>query len=114
MSKRSEHELKRLIEEAIAHECGLPRPGLWFCIDHIDMHGKPPEQIGIAATLHFLPAGAPFCCGEPGCHLGLFGPRLSAVGEHVRLAMGLTHQITIELQSEIRVVYHPGVTFNEL
>jgi hypothetical protein len=40
-TKRSKHELKRLLEDAIATICKLPRPGLWFVIDEVDVTGRP-------------------------------------------------------------------------
>jgi hypothetical protein len=37
--KRSQHELKRLVERAVADVRGLPRPGLWFCVDEVEALG---------------------------------------------------------------------------
>src|SRR5436305_6745380 len=99
--KRSEAELGRLVAEAVAEVCGLPRPGLWFCVDRVEAVGRPPGVLRVWATLHFLPAGSPFCCGEPTCHLGLFGNRLAAVGEHVRRAMRLRQTVAIEFGDRI-------------
>jgi hypothetical protein len=110
-TRRSRHELRRLVEEAVAEVCGLPRPGLWFCVDEIEPSGWPPERLRVWATLHFLPAGSPFCCGEPGCHLGLFGERETQVGDHVRRAMGLEQPVRVEFADRIGVRYHPGVGF---
>lgn len=110
--KRSEHELKRLVEEAVAEACRLPRPGLWFCVDRVESVGQPPEQLKVWATLHFLREGAPFCCGEPGCHLGLSVDRLDAVGEHIRRAMHLQQDVTVDFGDRINVDYHEGVTFD--
>jgi hypothetical protein len=109
--KRSQHELKRLIEAAVSEVFGLPRAGLWFCVDAVEPVGHPPERLRIWATLHFLPEGSPFCCGEPGCHLSLFGDKLSAVGDHVRRAMGLRQQVAVDFGDRIGVQYHAGVEF---
>jgi hypothetical protein len=109
--KRSQAELRRLVETAVAEACGLPRPGLWFGVDAVEASGQPPERLRVWATLHFLPAGSPFCCGEPGCHLALFGERLAMVGEHVRRAMGLRQAAAVEFGDRVGVQYHPGVEF---
>lgn len=109
--KRFQAELRRLVGTAVAEVCGLPRPGLWFCIDHVRVAGHPPERLQVWATLHFLPAGSPFCCGEPGCHLWLFGDRLAAVGDHVRRALGLRQPVLVEFGDRIGVQYHAGVGF---
>lgn len=112
VSKRSQCELKRLVEAAVAEVCGLPRLGLWFCVDAVEPAGHPPECLRAWATLHFLPTGSPFCCGEPGCHLWLFGERLAKVGEHVRRAMRLKQSVNVEFGDRIGVQYHPGVEFH--
>ena len=112
MAKRSEHELKRLVEAAVADVCGLPRPGLWFGVEAVESFGHPPSYLRVWATLHFLPSGAPFCCTEPGCHLVPFGERLAEVGEHVRRAMRLEQSVTVELGDGIAVHVHPGVSLH--
>lgn len=111
-AKRSQHELKRLVEEAIAAMCDLPRPGLWLCVDAVEASGQPPERLRVWATLHFLPGGSPFCCGEPGCHLGLWGGRLVQVADHIRRAMHLRQPLKVELSGQVRVNYHAAVKFN--
>jgi hypothetical protein len=109
--KRSKQELIRLVEEAVSEVCGLPRPGLWFCVDELETVGRPTSRLKIWATLHFLPEGSPFCCGEPGCHLGLFGNRLIAVGEQLRRALGLRQEVAVDFADRIGVNYHEGVRF---
>jgi hypothetical protein len=100
--------LKRLVEQAVAAVCGLPRPGFWFCVDQVMTRGRPPDRLQVWATLHFLPSGSPFSCGEPGCHLWLFGERLVQVADHVRRAMHLRQPLDIEFV-EVGVNYHAGV-----
>jgi hypothetical protein len=111
VGKRSEAELRRLVADAVAEACGLPLPGLWLSVDAVQASGHPPDLLRVWSTLHFLPAGSPFCCGEPGCHLGLFGDRLAAVGDHVCRAMGLRQPVAVEFGDRIGVRYHPGVEF---
>ena len=103
--------MKRLVEAAIAEVCGLPRPGLWLCLDEVEAFGSPPERIRAWATLHFTAEGSPFCCGEPQCHLGLFGERLVKVEEHVRHAMQLRQTMVVEF-GDILAQYHAGVAFH--
>jgi hypothetical protein len=109
-AKRSQHELKRLVEQAVTEECGLRRRGLWLCVERVEVVGHPPEKLNVWATLHFLPAGSPFCCGEPECHLGL-NERGERIGERLRKAMLLRHPVTVDLGDRIGVNYHAGVTF---
>ncbi|WZO97889.1 hypothetical protein EP7_004941 [Isosphaeraceae bacterium EP7] len=105
--KRSQHEFKRLVELAVADTCNLPRPGLWFCSDEVEAIGRPLDRLKVRATLHFLPAGSPFCCGEPGCHLG-FGELSEGIGDHIRRAMRLRQALTVDF-GQIGVNVHPGV-----
>ena len=117
-SKHSKAELKRLMEKAVVEICGLPRPGLWFCVDEVKATGAPPDHIQAWATLHFSADGSPFCCGEPSCHLGIFpghyvGPfseRNTEVSEHVRRAMHLRQKVSVEFQFAVQ--YHEGVSFH--
>ena len=111
-TKRSRHELKRLVENAVADECRLLERGLWFCVDEVEASGWPPERIKVWATLHFLAAGSPFCCGEPSCQLGTFlDERMQRISAHVRRAMGLEQQLTVDLGDRIGVNRHEGVVF---
>jgi hypothetical protein len=110
--KRSQHELKRLVEQAVCEVCGLPRPGLWFCVDDVESRAHPPERLRVWATLHFLPEGSPFCCGEPGCHLGFSGESLREVGDRIRRAMGLRQAVAVNFGQRVGVHYHPGVAFH--
>ncbi len=111
--KHSQHELKRLIERAVADICVMPRPGLYFCVDEVAVHGRPLERLEVWATLHFLPEGSPFCCGESGCHLGLrSGDYTRRVSDHVRRAMHLRQDLTVDFGDRIRANYHPGVSFH--
>ena len=110
--KQSQHELKRLVEQAVSVVCGTLRPGLWFCVDEVESRGHPPEGLKVWATLHFLPEGSPFCCGKPGCHLGLSGDRLREVGDRIRRAMGLRQEVSVDFGERIAVNCYPGVAFH--
>lgn len=110
-TNRSVCELRRLLEAAVRAECSFPRPGLWLCIDNIEVAGRLPHSLRIWATLHFTSEGSPFCCGEPMCHLGLYDERLEAVGEHIRRSIGVRHRISVEF-ADLRPVYHAGIRFH--
>lgn len=71
-----EQDLRQIIESAVTEVAGLPRDGLSFVVNRVHAIGHPPTCLQVWVTLHFLPAGSPFCWGEPGCHLGRFGERL--------------------------------------
>jgi hypothetical protein len=110
-TKRSEHELKRLVEQGVVEVCGLDRSGLTFHVLAVEVGGHPPSAIKAWAVLHFTSAGSPYCCVEPSCHLGLFGAVASEVSDHVRRAMGLEQDLVVDLHNYIRSEYHDGVQF---
>ena len=110
-SKRSQHELKRLVERAATVVWGLPRPGLWFCVEQVVAHGHPPEALDVWAVLHFLPDGSPFCCGEPGCHLGFDEDSCDGIGDEIRREMHLRHSIAVSF-THLGASFHPGVEFH--
>lgn len=109
--KRSQLELKRIVEAALAKICPLPDAALWLVVNHVAATGHPIRSLRVAATLHFLSQGSPFCCGEPMCHLGLSRERLDELGEEVRLLLHLRHEVSLDFPSGISVHCHPGVTF---
>jgi hypothetical protein len=107
--KESKRKLLRLLEETISEECKFPRPGLFLNINEIEPIGHPLEKIFVWATLHFTVEGSPFCCGEPGCHLGLFGERLRRVEEDITRRLRVTGPL--EITTNFHVEYHEGVEF---
>lgn len=109
-TKRSEAELRRLVESAVRDACDLERRSLRFIATHVVASGRPPSRLRVWGTLHFLCDGSPFCCGEPGCHLG-FTDASDDVNDHVRRSMGLAQQVDVEFGERVDVTYHAGVTF---
>lgn len=111
VSKRSKHELKRIVEDAVNLQCSLPRPGLWFAIDELQTdRTKPPSRIQAWGTLHFTSDGSPFCCGEPDCHMGpMVDERDRLIADGIRRSLGLVGELTIDLR--IGTTYHDGVDF---
>jgi hypothetical protein len=110
IDKRQHGRLRCLVERAIAEVCDFPRPGLWLCVDEINVKGNPPERIRVWSTLHFTAGGSPFCCGEPHCQLGLFNGRRSAIGDLMRKALRLRQPVEVFF-GRIAVNYHAGTTF---
>ena len=109
--KRSQAELRRIVEEAFSRVGFLRRRGLWLGIHHVEASGHPIHSIRVAATLHFLPDGSPYCCGEPGCHLGLDDDRLLAIGDEVRRLLGLRQEVSFTFGPEVDAHYHEGIEF---
>lgn len=108
---QSQQRLRQLVEQAVADGCNLPRPGLWFCVDAIEIHSRALDRLKVWAQLHFLLEGSPFYCGEPGCHVNLFGERLAEVEDHVRRALGFAHGASVDFSDRIKTNYHAGATF---
>ena len=98
-------DLHKTIEGVVEAALGGLRPGLRFAVDEVFAHEAEPHILRIRSTLHFNHKGSPYCCGEPGCHLGV--RRWAAVTERVRLAAGVS-EVHFE---DVATVYHAGVTF---
>ncbi len=111
-SKRSAHELKRLVEAAVEAACDLKGRGLWFCVEEVLASGQPTERLTVWATLHFMPTDHPFCCGEPECHLGL-RKRRQDINDHVRRAMKLRQVVSVEF-GNVSANYHDGIRFTSI
>jgi hypothetical protein len=101
--------LRRIIEEAMAITSHLPRPGLWFVIDDIEVHGRPPKRIRVWLTLHLFQQELPFCCSEPLCHLGAGSDWREEVGNRVRLAMSLRQSVHFHIAGA-KAHIHDGVS----
>jgi hypothetical protein len=108
--KRSKHELKRIVEDAVSMVCGLPQPGLSFVVDEVEACGRPPRLLRVWYTLHFCEQGSPFCCDGAFCHLSLSGLRLVEIGNCIRRSMNLRQQVEVTFVGR-SVNVHAGVTF---
>jgi hypothetical protein len=111
--KRSKHELKRLVEQAVTDLCALSQRGMWLCVDELEVRGHPPKSVRLWATLHFMPSGSPFCCSEPGCHLWLLDDRLESLNNAVRRSLCLEHDVKVEFV-HIRSHASDGTRFTEV
>lgn len=107
--KRSKHHLKRLIEAVVEDECRFTPRGLLFLVDELEVAGHPPARIKVWGTLHFQPLGSPFCCLEPGCHLGLYAGRLDSIRDAVRRKLNLQQRVEVEFVG-IRCMVASGVS----
>lgn len=105
-----EHELRKLVDEAVMEECRLGSRGLWLCVDRVEQVGQPRERLKVWATLHFLQAGSPFCCGEPECQLGLI-ERGEPIAERIRRALQIEGPFKVDFGDRVDVKYHDGVGF---
>lgn len=108
--KRSHCHLKHLVEEAVCDRFDLGRRGLAFFVDELEVHGSPPERLLVWASLHFLPRGSPFCCGEPHCHVPLRLQSRDEINDAVRRRMGLRSDVVVEFVA-IRAAVHESVEF---
>jgi hypothetical protein len=111
--KRPSHHLKRLVEEVVSERFGLPSRGLALLVDAIEASGKPVERIRVWATLHFLSLGSPFYCGEPSCHVPLFGSHLDEIGDVMRRRLRLRSKVSVEFVT-VGICIHDGVVFDDL
>lgn len=109
--RRSQTELHRIVEQALSRVGLASRTGLWLAIRHVAVAGRPIHTVRVAATLHFLAAGSPYCCGELLCHLGLSEDRLRAIGDEIRRALRLQQPVAFAFEPEMGVQYHAGVEF---
>jgi len=111
LPKRSKHELKRIVEDAVNKVCRLPERGIWFTIDELETDlASPPSRIKTWSTLHFTAKGSPFCCGEPTCHIGAGAVLMKPIFDKIRRSLNLTQEVTIKFVSTS--IVHEGVEFH--
>ena len=110
--KRSVHHLKHLVEAVVTEQFNLSQRGLAFLVDELEVSGRPPQRLRVWATLHFLPVGSPFCCGEPLDHVPLFAEYLDRVDDAIRRRMGILQEISTEFVA-INVTSCSGVEFDD-
>ena len=105
--------IKTIVERIVVDECRTRDRGLAFLVDEAELIGRPAERLRVWGTLHFLPGGSPFCCAEPGCHLGLFGDRLDRIRETLCRELELRQAVRIEFV-KVATNVHAGVEFQRL
>ena len=100
----------RLVEEAIRNVGEIPRDRLYVLVRDVQITGSPPRQIAAAVVVRFLPAGAPFCCGEPLCYSSAFTEQgHEEIGEYLRRKMGLRHALVFKCDTTVE--YYDGIEF---
>jgi len=109
-TKQSRAALIRLVENAIFDVGEIPRHRFYVLVRNVRVSGSPPNHMAASVLVRFLPSGAPFCCGEPGCYSRVFREDCAEeMGDYLRRKMNLRHAVTAEL--EYTVEYFEGIEF---
>lgn len=105
----AKRKLKRVIEDAVNGVVGGPLSGRDFVVNEVEELQE--GRIHIRSTLHFYQREEPYCCGEPGCHLGLhILERCTVLVDCVTRELNLTENLQLEF-AETEAVYHSGAVF---
>ena len=74
------------------------------------MSGSPPAKLIASVLVRFLPAGEPYCCGEPSCYSTAFRKEgITELGDYMRRQMNLRQTVTVELN--VNSEYYDGIVF---
>ena len=110
-SKQSQAELIRLLESGIREVGDLDKRRFFIIVSNVIASGSPPERIVASVLVRFLPDGAPYCCGEPGCYSQVFRDSgMATLGELLQRKMNLRQPVSVELK--VRPEYHDGISFS--
>lgn len=110
-NKHSQSELVRLLELGIREVGDLDSERFYILVQNVVAIGKPPAKLVATVLVRFLPAGAPYCCGEPSCYSNVFrdaGAR--ELGEFMRGKMKLRQ--TVDVALNILSEYYDGIKFS--
>ncbi len=92
----------RLVETGIREVGNIPSNELYVLVRDIGVRGSPPREIVASVLVWFLPAGEPFCCGEPGCYSRVFsGTGAQELGDYLQRKMNLRHTVNVRLQCSV-------------
>ena len=83
-----------------------------FCVIVRDVvvSGSPPTKLRASVLVRFLPAGEPFCCGEPACYSPVFSDEGAVeLGDELRRSMKLQHTVSVDLCVDVE--YYDGISF---
>ena len=111
-TKQSQAELTRLLDSGIRDVGDLSKDRFFILVQNVIASGSPPDQIRASVSVRFLPAGAPYCCGEPSCYSGVFrAGGAEELGDYIRRKMNLRHTVSVEL--DVRAEYYDGIVFSD-
>lgn len=113
-TKHAHAAIKRMIEQIIAEECETASRGLSLIVEAVELAGRPTERIRVWGTLHYLPAGSPFCCMEPVCQIGDYGDRHQRMCEALQKTLGITASIELDLDRIVPNVHEDVVLKNHM
>ena len=108
--KKSQAALIRMLEAGIRTVGELDTKRFFLLVRNVDAVGLPPHTLHASVLLRFLPDGAPFCCGEPFCHLRVL--RIDGreeLEDYLRRAMNLQHSVNVTLK--VFAEYYDGIEF---
>ena len=110
-TKHSQAELIRLLESGIREVGDLDTRRFFIIVSNVVASGSPPHSLVASVLIRFLPDGAPYCCGEPGCYSRVFrDDGLADLGDFLRRKMNLTQSVSVELK--VRTEYYDGISFS--
>lgn len=110
-SKHSQAELIRIVESGIREVGDLDPRRFFILVRNVIASGSPPDQLKASVLVRFLPAGAPYCCGEPSCYSPVFGHNgMVELGDYVRREMHLRQTVAVELNTSVE--YYDGIVFS--
>ncbi len=110
-NKHSQAALIRLLESGIREVGDLDKDRFFIIVQNVVASGSPPDKIIASVSVRFLPGGAPYCCGEPGCYSRVFrDDGLEELGDFVRREMNLKQTVSVELN--VYTKYYNGIRFS--
>lgn len=97
-TKQSHGALVRLLESGIREIGDLRSDRFFIIVRVVVVSGSPPTKLLASVLVRFLPAGAPFCCGEPSCYSAVFrDDGAKELGDYMRRKMNLQHTVSVAL-----------------
>ena len=110
--KHSQAALIRMLESGIREIGDLDSKRFYIVVRDVKATGSPITKLQAFVVVRFLPAGGPFCCGEPSCYSKAFRDSGSEeLGDFVRRKMSLQHEVSVELK--VIVEFYDGIQFSQ-
>ena len=112
-TKHSRAELIRLVESGIREVGNLSTDRFYVIVRNVTVSGSPISSVVASVLVRFLPAGAPFCCGEPACYSNVFrDDGMAELGDYLRRQMNLRQSVSVEIKLDVE--YYEGIKFTAL